>query len=115
VFAFAYFTAFMETLTISSFPCYAFNKPIADIFTKGSAFYGIYFIASYPMFLRLDEYVGENGILPHSLYQTVVEAMGAGMIVLCLLDFCRIYLAIDLHMDASQGAVYLFENQCSFN
>ena len=26
IFAFAYFTAFMETLTISSFPCYAFEK-----------------------------------------------------------------------------------------
>ena len=85
-----------------------------DIFVKGSAFYGLYFIASFPMFLRLDEYVGINGVLPHTMYQTVSEAMGCGMVVLLLLDFCRIYFNIDLHISASQGAVYLFENQCVF-
>jgi cycloeucalenol cycloisomerase len=112
IFAFAYFTAFMETLTISSFPCYAFTRPIEDIFTMGSAFYGIYFIASFPIFFALDEC--ENGAPQHSTYQAVLEAMGCGMIVLLMLDFCRLYFGIDFRMSAEHGAVYLFENQCSF-
>jgi cycloeucalenol cycloisomerase len=114
VFGFAYFTAFMETLSISSFPCYAFDKPIEDIFIKGSAFYGIYFIVSYPVFYNLDEKVGIQGRVTHGIYNTVMEAMGCGMIVMCLLDFCRLYLKIDFSMMGSEGAYYLFENQCSF-
>jgi cycloeucalenol cycloisomerase len=51
VFAFSYFTAFMETLTISSFPDYSFEDRYMA-YTVGSAFYGIYFIVSYPVFYR---------------------------------------------------------------
>lgn len=44
VVAFAYFTAFMETLTISSFPYYKFGQGLKEdrdlVYTLGSAFYG---------------------------------------------------------------------------
>lgn len=51
VFVFSYFTAFMETLSISSFPDYSFEDRYAA-YTVGSAFYGIYFLVSYPVFYR---------------------------------------------------------------
>ena len=51
IFCFSYFTAFMETLTISGFPDYCFeNRYMA--YTVGSMFYGLYFIVSYPAFFR---------------------------------------------------------------
>merc|ERR1712196_94212 len=56
VIAFSYFTAFMETLTISSFPYYSFRDKNM-VYRLGSAFYGIYFLASFPLFYRMDEYV----------------------------------------------------------
>lgn len=96
--AFSYFTAFMETLTISSFPYYAFPTELkARVYTHGSAFYGLYFIASFPLFYRLDEYVGVvRGAKPHTVFQTVVEVAACGMIVLQMLDFCRLYMDIPL-------------------
>jgi cycloeucalenol cycloisomerase len=59
VFVLAYITAFMETFTISNFPYYSFdNRQFA--YTIGSAFYAIYFIVSFPMFLRIDEHPGSS-------------------------------------------------------
>lgn len=113
VLAFSYFTAFMETLTISSFPYYSFeNRYMA--YTLGSAFYGIYFIVSFPTFYRVDEGVVGNGKTTpflgkpvYSLYQTIMEALGCSMLVLCLLDFCRIYFGIELNI--SGVAYYLYQ------
>ena len=100
--AFSYFTAFMETLTISSFPYYSFPAHLLKtIYTLGSAFYAIYFLISYPVFYRLDEKVTlspQGQVPPHSVYQTVMEAMGCGMIVLLLLDFARLGLGIPLNI-----------------
>lgn len=48
-------TAFLESATISAFPCYLFEDTHMA-YTRGSAFYSIYFIVSFPMFLRLDEH-----------------------------------------------------------
>lgn len=99
VFSFSYFTAYMETLTISSFPYYSFEDRDM-VYTIGSAFYGIYFMVSYPVFYRLDEKI--NAITqsehPYSLFQTVMEAMGSSMIVLLLLDFCRLGCGIALEI-----------------
>lgn len=104
VLAFSYFTAFMETLTISAFPYYSFEDRYMA-YTLGSAFYGIYFIVSFPVFYRIDEKinrVGDEGQpadrQPHTLFQTVMEALGASMAVLLLLDFCRLYCEIPLHI-----------------
>jgi cycloeucalenol cycloisomerase len=107
---FAYFTAFMETLTISSYPCYYFENQF-DAFTVGSAFYGIYFLVSFPVFYRLDEKVGPNSP-PHTLYQTVFEALGAGMAVLCLLDFCRLAKGVQFKM-RGKPAFRLAANKCA--
>lgn len=105
ILAFSYFTAFMETLTISSFPYYSFEDRYSA-YTLGSAFYGLYFIVSFPVFYLLDEKVGTAGAKPHSVFQTVMEAMGTSMIVLLLLDFCRIALGIPL--DISGVAYYIY-------
>jgi cycloeucalenol cycloisomerase len=107
VFGFSYFTAFMETLTISGFPYYSFNNKYMA-YTLGSAFYGIYFLVSYPVFYRLDEDMSAAANnKPHSLFQTVMEAMGSSMIVLLLLDFCRIACGIELNIPGI--AYYLYK------
>ncbi|KAJ1625348.1 hypothetical protein T492DRAFT_1040512 [Pavlovales sp. CCMP2436] len=97
VLAFSYFTAFMETLSISAYPDYSFedrnvfkNSSLSNMaYTVGSAFYGIYFI----VFFRLDESTAK-----HTLYQTCMEALGSGMLVLMLLDLVRLSLGIPFTM-----------------
>ena len=103
--AMAYTTAFMESLTICGFPYYRFeNRDMA--YTLGSAFYGIYFLVSFPMFLRVDEAAGggrrgeKAAAMTTTFHQTFWEAMGSGMAVLCLLDFVRLALGIDFVMKA---------------
>lgn len=87
----SYFTAFTETLTISNYPDYSFEDRFMA-YTVGSAFYGIYFLVSFPAFFRLDEF--DAGRL--SLYQTAMDSMGAGMLILILLDAVRLGLGIPL-------------------
>jgi cycloeucalenol cycloisomerase len=100
VVAFSYFTAFMETLTISSYEHYKFAVPRSQIYVLGSAFYGIYFLVSYPVFYRIDEKVNTaTGVYPHTLFQTVMESLGTGMLVLLLLDFARLALGTALKID----------------
>lgn len=102
VLAFSYFTAFMESLTISSFPYYSFeDKDMA--YKVGSAFYGIYFIVSFPMFYRVDKNASEK----YTIYRTIMDAFAAGMIVMCLLDFVRLQLGIELSFTGK--FVYLFK------
>ena len=107
---FSYFTAFMETLTISSFPYYAF-KDRYMAYTLGSAFYGLYFLVSFPMFFRIDEKVGqiEGGqrVVPHTLHQTIFESLGVCMLVLTLLDVGRLYCNIEFTM--SGVGYYLYQ------
>mmetsp|Transcript_18285 Transcript_18285/g.29204 ORF Transcript_18285/g.29204 Transcript_18285/m.29204 type:complete len:137 (-) Transcript_18285:101-511(-) len=92
----AYTTAFMESLTICGFPYYKFED-VDMAYTLGSAFYGIYFLVSFPMFLRVDE-DDTKPLMPHS--QVFWESMGGGMLVLCLLDFVRLGLGVDFVMKA---------------
>jgi len=119
--AMAYSTAFTESATISAYPCYRFSD-IHQAYTLGSAFYGIYFIVSYPLFFDLDEppegepasakaapdnlsakaKASSNLALNYSdrwvysLRRCVLEALGAGMAVLMLLDAVRVWLEIPL-------------------
>ncbi len=111
VLAFSYFTAFMETLTISGYNKYCFEVPRDVIYTKGSAFYGIYFIVSYPVFYLIDEKTKlvPGGPYPHTMYKVIMEAMGASMIVLLLLDFCRLGMGKDLNIIGANG-YYLFKD-----
>jgi cycloeucalenol cycloisomerase len=95
VLVFSYFTAFMETLSISSFPYYSFeDRDMA--YTVGSAFYGIYFIVSFPAFYMLDSHVDEPKGNTMGLWDTVVSSCGYGMMILNLLDFVRLALDIPL-------------------
>ena len=95
IFVFSYFTAFMETLTISSFPYYSFeDRDMA--YTVGSAFYGIYFLVSFPGFFVFEQDIENPQAKQNSLLDTIVSSCGHGMIILCLLDFVRLYLGIPL-------------------
>ena len=106
VFVLSYLTAFMETLTISSFPYYSFeDRNMA--YTVGSAFYGIYFLVSFPAFLEFDRDVDMDidggagagaGAVGKKVtcWDTVVESCGYGMMIMCLLDFVRLYLGVPL-------------------
>jgi cycloeucalenol cycloisomerase len=117
---FSYFTAFMETLTISSYPYYTFtDRHMA--YTIGSAFYGIYFLVSFPAFYFFDQCIDISAIsslsnngdttIGHrnptsvtsvhqrkaiSIGETIVHSCGYGMIILCILDFVRLWLGIPL-------------------
>lgn len=48
---FSYFTAFMEAATLDGFPYYQHTDRWL-MYKYGSAFYALYFIVSFPMFLR---------------------------------------------------------------
>ena len=99
----------METLTISSFPYYSFaDKEMA--YRLGSAFYGIYFIISFPLFQRIDEHLvpgTKTKMDVYTIHRVVMEVMATGMMVLLLLDFCRIYC--DIPLTISGKAYYIFK------
>jgi cycloeucalenol cycloisomerase len=101
VLAFAYFTAFMETLTISSYPDYSFeDRNMA--YTVGSAFYGIYFIVSFPAFFLFDDKIDDNNQATKvSVWDTIVSSCGHGMMILILLDVVRLHLDIPLVVGSS--------------
>jgi len=98
VLCFSYFTAFMETLTISAYPDYSFeDRDMA--YTVGSAFYGIYFIVSFPAFFLFDDEidaVDSNTARKVTLYDAFVSSCGHGMMIMILLDFVRLYLDVPL-------------------
>ena len=85
------------------------------VYSIGSAFYGIYFIVSFPTFYRLDEKVSNaaGAPQPHTLYQTVYEAMGCSMIVLLMLDFCRLALNIPLTIGGVGYYIYKDKTLCA--
>jgi len=99
VLVFSYFTAFMETLTISSFPYYSFeDRDMA--YTVGSAFYGIYFIVSFPGFFYFDSDIDKASSHKVTIWETFLSSCGHGMIILTLLDFVRLQLDIPLVVGA---------------
>uniref|UniRef100_A0A7S4AR68 Cycloeucalenol cycloisomerase n=1 Tax=Pseudo-nitzschia australis TaxID=44445 RepID=A0A7S4AR68_9STRA len=101
VFTFAYFTAFMETLTISAYPDYSFeDRNMA--YTVGSAFYGIYFIVSFPAFFVFDKDIDNaEAKTKTTVWDTIVSSCGYGMIIMILLDIVRLYLDIPLVVGSS--------------
>jgi cycloeucalenol cycloisomerase len=104
VVVFAYFTAFMETLTISSYPYYDFeDRDMA--YTVGSAFYGIYFLVSFPVFYYFDDDIDMaiGGVGKKvTIWDTIVSSCGHGMMILMLLDAVRLYLDIPLVVGSTQ-------------
>lgn len=87
ILALSYFIAYLETLAISNFPYYDFVDR-ASMYKVGSLFYAIYFIVSFPMFLRIDEKPGDLWDLP----RVAVDSLGAAMLVTIILDLWRIFL-----------------------
>ena len=74
-------------------------------YTIGSAFYGIYFLVSFPAFLVFDDDVdvvsdkiSSEGRIKRvvTLWDSFVQSCGYGMIILCLLDFVRLFTDIPL-------------------
>ena len=99
----SYFTAFMETLSISSFPYYSFDdRTMAYVW--GSAFYGIYFIVSFPGFYYFDSEI-DGTKTKLTLWSTFTTACGHGMMILTLLDFVRLHLGIPLKIGGIGFAV----------
>ena len=96
VFSLSYFTAFMETLTISAFPYYSF----ADrdrAYTVGSLFYGLYFLVSFPAYYTFQDNCRAGAL---GAWDAALAASGVGMIILCLLDAVRLGLGMDFVMRA---------------
>lgn len=87
ILALSYFIAYLETVSIANFPYYTFVDR-ASMYKVGSLFYAIYFFVSFPMFLRLDEKLGDLWDLP----RVAVDALGAAMLVTIILDLWRIFL-----------------------
>jgi cycloeucalenol cycloisomerase len=107
ILVFAYATAFMETLTISSYPYYSFHNR-NRAYSVGSAFYGIYFLVSFPAFYYFDCHIDEydsdknkqqRAVSRVTVWDTVVSSCGYGMIILTILDFVRLALKIPFVMD----------------
>lgn len=85
----AYFWAWMETKTMANpwIESQFYYKDMARMLAYGSAFYALYFIASFPIFYELDEQRESNW----SLKLTVGAALAASMIMLFLLDFAAAF------------------------
>lgn len=81
----AFGTAFVETWTISGFPYYTYPD-LSTMLTKGSTFYGVFFVVTYPWFYRLDE----DPHFPWSIGKVITEALAAMMVVLLSADFLRL-------------------------
>ncbi|GJS26808.1 cycloeucalenol cycloisomerase [Tanacetum coccineum] len=87
ILALSYFIAFLETVAIANFPYYSFVDRTL-MYKVGSLFYAIYFLVSFPMFLRIDENMADLWDLP----RVAVDALGAAMLVTIILDLWRLFL-----------------------
>ena len=65
-------------------------------YTVGSAFYGIYFIVSFPAFFAFDSDIDDEKKPKITALDTIVASCGYGMIIMIFLDFVRLYLDIPL-------------------
>ena len=83
--AVAYFWAWMETKSMANpwIENQFYYRDMERMLRYGSLFYSLYFVASFPIFYRLDEERGANW----SLALTAAAACAASMIMLFLLDF----------------------------
>ena len=96
----SYATAFGEALTICAFPYYSFQDR-NQAYVLGSAFYGMYFLVSYPVFFLLDEHAATGTAAAKkkatwTIKDCVGSSLASGMAVLLLLDFVRLYLGVEL-------------------
>lgn len=100
ILALSYFIAYLETIAISNFPYYEFVDR-ASMYKVGSLFYAIYFIVSFPMFLRIDEKPGD----PWDLPRVAIDSLGAAMLVTIILDLWRIFLGPIIPVSSSKQCI----------
>jgi cycloeucalenol cycloisomerase len=81
----AYFWAWMETKAMANpwMESQFYYRDMERMLAYGSLFYALYFIASFPIFYKIDE--GRDA--SWSLQATAAAACSAGLIMLVLLDF----------------------------
>lgn len=83
----AYMSAAAEAVTIAGFPYYGFNNR-RNAVVIGSAFYGIYFLVSFPAYAALQ--------CSTPMHAVCVQALAVSMGVLQLLDLVRLGLGAQL-------------------
>ena len=93
----SYFMAFMETFTIQNFPYYHIPDRHA-MYVYGCMFYALYFIVSFPMFLRMDE----TPEVCWSIERATIDALAASMLITQLLDFWRIWIGPIVDLDEAR-------------
>ena len=98
----SWLVAFMETFTIQNFPYY-FIPDQQVMYLYGSCFYALYFMVSFPMFLRMDEEPGECW----SVQRAAIDAMAASMAITQALDFWRIFIGPIVDLDKARKAALL--------
>jgi hypothetical protein len=83
---------------------YCSSRAVCSVIASiGWAYSAASFAVSAPLFYRLDERISrEDSAAPaHSLFQTVAEALGTGMLILALLDACRLVNGMELRVGAN--------------
>ncbi|KAE8688938.1 Cycloeucalenol cycloisomerase [Hibiscus syriacus] len=105
ILALSYFIAYLETLAISNvranFPYYDFVDR-ASMYKVGSLFYAIYFIVSFPMFLRIYEKPGDLWDLP----RVAIDSLGAAMLVTIILNLWRIFLGPIVSLEDTKQCIH---------
>jgi cycloeucalenol cycloisomerase len=91
--AMSYVFAAAEALTIAGFPYYGFENRHAAIII-GSAFYGIYFLVSFPAYCALSTET--------PLHRVLIQALAVSMGVLQLLDFARLGIGVQLFVSEGE-------------
>jgi len=103
VFLLAYITAFLETFSIASVPYYHFEDRNI-MYLVGSAFYGIYFYVSFPMFYLLDEEKDESWTIEY----TAIHSLASCMAVSIILDIWRLVVGPIINMKIEKTLPYLY-------
>ncbi len=66
-------------------------------------------------FNRIDEHVGITKA-PYTIYQTIMESLGASMLVLNFLDFYRLFNGKEeIALTIGGKGLYTFQNKCKFH
>eukprot|EP00041_Stephanoeca_diplocostata_P020511 m.461058 g.461058 ORF g.461058 m.461058 type:complete len:118 (+) comp21599_c0_seq25:40-393(+) len=90
VVAIAYVTAVLEAVGMAAFPHYTYPDAQA-MFVKGSAFYSLLFVITYPMFHEFQtNYVKSGGARMWTIWETCQHALAACMLALLLMEGWRL-------------------------
>jgi cycloeucalenol cycloisomerase len=98
----SYVVAFMETFSIQQFQYYHIPDRHA-MYVYGSMFYALYFVVSFPMFLRMDEEPNECW----SLSRATIDGLAACMAITQLLDFWRLWVGPIVDLEAARTSALL--------